>query len=76
MIADRRTDADGTFAVEDVPRGPYGLVIEDKAGGRGALELGSIQFRDAAEYTAVATIHEWGPQATHVSLKVTRGRSR
>ena len=77
VIADRRTGADGTFAVDDVPRSSYRLVvIEDGAGGRGKLELGSIRFRDAAEYRAVATIHEWAPGSTHVSLKATRGPDR
>ena len=61
VIASGRTDADGAFAVEDVPRSQYRLVIEDDKGGRGTLELGSIRFRDAAEYNAVATIHEWSP---------------
>jgi RNA polymerase sigma factor (sigma-70 family) len=76
VIADRRTDADGTFTIDDVPRNRYRLVIHPAADSREELELGSIQFRDAAVYEAVATVHEWGPQGTHVSLKVTRGRDR
>jgi hypothetical protein len=76
VITSGRTDAAGAFAVDDVPRSRYRLVIEDKADGRGELELGSIQFSDAVVYEAVATVHEWGPQGTHVSLKVTRGRDR
>jgi hypothetical protein len=62
--------------VNDVPRSSYRLVVEDTMGGRGELELGSIQFRDAAEYTAVATIHQWERSATQVSLKVNRGEDR
>jgi hypothetical protein len=76
VIDSGKTDADGAFAADDVPRSRYRLVVEDKADGRGELELGSIDFRDAAVYEAVATVHEWGPRATHVSLKVTRGRDR
>jgi hypothetical protein len=77
VLADSRTDAAGVLRVDDVPRSSYRLVVvEDEDGGRGRLELGSIRFRDAAEYDAVATVHEWGPQVTHVSLKVTRGRDR
>jgi hypothetical protein len=77
VIADRRTAADGTLAVEDVPRTSFRLVlVDDDPDGRGELELGSIQFRDAAEYEAVATVHEWTAAATHASLKVTRGRDR
>jgi hypothetical protein len=73
VIADRRTAVDGTLTVEDVPRTSFRLVvIDDDPEGRGELELGSVQFRDAAEYLAVATVHEWTPAATHVSLKVTR----
>jgi hypothetical protein len=74
VIAGGRTDAGGAFAVADVPRSRYRLVIEDPAADRGTLELGSIEFRDAVEYTAVATVHAWGAQGTHVSLKVARGK--
>jgi hypothetical protein len=76
VIESGKTGADGGFAVSDVPRSTYRLVIEDPAGGRGTLELGSIRFHDAAEYTAVATIHEWGRRATRISLEVNRGRKR
>jgi RNA polymerase sigma factor (sigma-70 family) len=76
VIESGTTNADGGFAASDVPRSTYRLVIEDMTAGRGELELGSIHFRDAAEYTAVATIHEWGPRATHVSFKVNRGADR
>jgi RNA polymerase sigma factor (sigma-70 family) len=76
VIGAGKTDADGGFAVSDVPRSVYRLVVEDTAGGRGEFELGSIHLRDSAEYTAVATIHEWARRATHVSLKVDRGLDR
>lgn len=64
------------FAIADVLRNPYRLVIEDSAAGRGELELGSINFQDAAEYETLATVCEWGPSGTDISLKVTRGRDR
>lgn len=70
------TDAGGEFAATDVPRSSYRLVIEDPAPGRGELEMGSIHFRDAAEYQIVATVRKWGPLETDVSLKVTRGSDR
>jgi len=76
VIADGRTDAGGAFAVADVPRRSYRLVIVDRPDGRGELELGSIRFRDTAEYTAVGTVHKWEPGETHVELKVTRGKER
>jgi RNA polymerase sigma factor (sigma-70 family) len=74
-IADGRTDAGGAFAVKDVPRSRYRLVIEDRDAGR-MLELGSVEFRDPAQYTAVVTVREWTEQTTDVSLKVTRGPDR
>lgn len=76
VLASGKTDADGVFVVEDVARHLYRLVVEDKTGGRGTLELGSIRFPDAAQYMASATIHAWGPQQTHVSFKTTHGRDR
>jgi hypothetical protein len=74
-IADGRTDAGGAFAVKDVPRSRYRLVIEDRDAGR-MLELGSVEFRDPAQYTAVVTVREWTEQTTDVSLKVTRSPDR
>ncbi len=76
VLSDGKTDADGAFAVSDVPRSRYRLVIEDSTGGRGELELGSIQFEDAAEYSAVATVQEWGKLSTNISFKVNRGQDR
>jgi hypothetical protein len=76
VLAAGKTDAAGFFAVADVPRSSFRLVIEDAAPGRGELELGSIQFQEAAEYHAVATVRAWGPQTTDTSLKVIRGRDR
>ena len=76
VIADGKTDRDGAFSASDIPRSRYRLVVEDSTGGRAELELGSINFRDAAEYIAEAIIYEWGSRETHVSFKVKRGRDR
>ncbi len=76
VVASGKTDAAGVFTAVDVPRSTYRLVVEDRAAGRGELELGSIHFADAADYEAVATIREWGPRGTDVSFKVMRGRDR
>ncbi len=76
VITSGSTDEAGGFAATDVPRSPYRLVIEDPATGRGELELGSIHFRDAAEYEVLATVRKWELQSTDVSFRVSRGRDR
>jgi hypothetical protein len=76
VITSGSTDEAGGFVAADVPRSPYRLVIEDPADGRGELELGSVHFRDAAEYEVLATIRKWELQSTDVTFRVSRGRNR
>jgi hypothetical protein len=76
VIASGSIDAAGGFVATDVPRRPYRLVIVDPDAGRGELELGSVHFRDAAEYEVLATIRKWEIQSTDVSFRVSRGRDR
>jgi hypothetical protein len=72
VLASGETDAEGVFTAADVPLSRYRLVLEERGEGRRELELGSIDFDAAVEYTAEATVHSWKPTLTHVTFKVTR----
>ena len=72
LVASQMTDADGVMTATEVLRPRLRLVLVGEGQSPPRLELGSIDFQEAAEYRADVQLHAWTPAETGFTTRVKR----